>query len=126
MDWQIKWAVEHGISFFMVDWYWSAGSRHNEHWLHAFEQARYREYLKWCIMWANHNRPGTHSEDDQRAVTQYWLDHCFNMPEYYRIDNKPMVIIWSPHRMRQDMAGGGGLRRLLDISREMALSLIHI
>jgi hypothetical protein len=22
MNWQIKWAVEHGISFFVFDWYW--------------------------------------------------------------------------------------------------------
>ncbi len=42
------------------------------------------------------------------------------MPEYYRIDGKPVVIIWSPARMRQDMGGSDGLRRLLDISREMA------
>ena len=30
-DWQIKWAVEHGITFFAYDWYWSQGSRQLEH-----------------------------------------------------------------------------------------------
>ncbi|MGO8899825.1 MAG: hypothetical protein ACLQU5_15965, partial [Isosphaeraceae bacterium] len=29
-DWQIKWAVEHGITFFAYDWYWSQGSRQLE------------------------------------------------------------------------------------------------
>lgn len=120
VDWQIKWAVEHGISFFMVDWYWSAGARQLEHWVQAFARARYRSYLKWCVMWANHNPPGTHSEADQRAVTQYWLDNYFGMPEYYRIDGRPVVIIWSPDRMRQDMGGSDGVRRLLTISRDMA------
>ncbi|MGD9498047.1 MAG: glycoside hydrolase family 99-like domain-containing protein [Armatimonadota bacterium] len=121
VDWQIKWAVEHGISFFMVDWYWSAGSRRLEHWLHeGYMNARYRSYLKWCVMWANHNPPGTHSEADQRAVTQYWLDHYFGMDEYYRVGGKPVVIIWSPGRMRGDMGGSEGVRRLLEISQQMA------
>ncbi len=120
VDWQIKWAVEHGIGLFMVDWYWSAGSRHLEHWLHdGYMNARYRGYLKWCMMWANHNPPGTHSEEDQRAVTQYWLDHYFGMPEYYTIDGMPVVIIWSPGRMRGDMGGSEGVRRLLGISQQM-------
>ncbi len=118
VDWQIKWAVENGISFFMVDWYWSAGSRHLEHWVKAFEKARYRRFLKWCMMWANHNRRGTHSVEDQRAVTRYWIENCFNMPEYYRIDGKPVVIIWSVANMERDMADKGGARRLLAVSQE--------
>lgn len=121
VDWQIKWAVEHGIKFFLVDWYWSSGGRHLEHWVKAFEKARYRSYLKWAMMWANHNAPGSHSEEDQRAVTQYWLDNCFNMPEYMRIDDKPVVMIWSVGGMDRDMEGKGGAARLLEISREMAI-----
>ncbi|MGQ9730676.1 MAG: glycoside hydrolase family 99-like domain-containing protein [Candidatus Zipacnadales bacterium] len=120
-DWQIKWAVEHGIRFFLVDWYWSAGNRHLEHWVHnAYMKACYRKYLKWCMMWANHNPPNTHSEADQRAVTQYWLDNYFGMEEYYRIDDMPVVMIWSVGNMERDMAGKGGAKRLLDISQEMA------
>jgi hypothetical protein len=119
VDWQIKWAVEHGIKFFLVDWYWSAGSRHLEHWVKAFQKARYRGYLKWAMMWANHNAPNTHSEEDQRAVTQFWLDNYFNTPEYYRIDDMPVVMIWSVGNMDRDMAGKGGAKRLLDISQEM-------
>lgn len=120
VDWQIKWAVEHGIKFFLVDWYWSAGGRHLEHWVKAFQKARYKRYLKWAVMWANHNPPNTHSEEDQRAVTQFWLDNYFNTPEYYRIDDMPVVVIWSVANMDQDMAGKGGAKRLLDISQEMA------
>lgn len=120
VDWQIKWAVENGIKFFLVDWYWSAGGRSLEHWVQAFKQARHRRYLQWAIMWANHNAPGTHSEEDQRAVTRYWIDHCFNMPEYYRINDMPVVMIWSVGNMDNDMKDRGGAARLLEISREMA------
>ncbi len=120
-DWQIKWAIENGISFFLVDWYWSAGSRQFEHWVRdAYMKARYRSYLKWCIMWANHNPPNTHSEDDFRAVARYWVDNCFGMDEYYRIDNKPVVMIWSTSRIRDDMGGSEGAKRGLDICQQIA------
>jgi hypothetical protein len=121
VDWQIKWAVENGLSYFLVDWYWHKGSQHNDHWIKAFQQARYKSYLKWAVMWANHNAAGSHSEEDQRNVTRFWLDNYFNTPEYYRIDDKPVVMIWSAQNMDRDLGGGGGCRRLLELSRKMAV-----
>lgn len=121
IDWQIKWAVENGISFKLVDWYWDKGYQHNDHWIKGFQRARYKSYLKWAVMWANHNRPGSHSEEDQRAVTRFWVDNYFKTPEYYRIDDKPVVMIWSAENMNNDLKGSDGCRRLLEISRKMAV-----
>ena len=120
VDWQIKWAVEHGINFFLVDWYWHSGTRRLEHWVNAFKQARYRRYLKWAMMWANHNRPGSHSEADMREVAKYWVKSYFNMPEYMRIDGKPVVMIWSPANLRRDLGADDGGKRALSIAREVA------
>ena len=120
-DWQIKWAVEHGVTFFMVDWYWCRGNRHLEHWLHeAYMKARYRKHLKWAVMWANHNPPGSHSADDWRKVTQYWIDHYFKTEEYYRIDGMPAVFIWSPGNIRRDIGGSGQAAELYAMSQRMA------
>ncbi len=120
-DWQIKWAVEHGATFFMVDWYWSAGHRQLEHWLNdAYGKARWRKYLKWAVMWANHNRPGTHSVEDWRAVTQFWIDHYFGMDEYYRIDGRPAVFIWAPQGVRRDLGGSQQAAKLYAMSQQMA------
>lgn len=103
-DWQIKWAVEHGISFFVVDWYWSQGARSLEHWLHnAYAKSRYREQLQFCLLWANHNAEGTSSLEDCLAVTQYWIDNYFQRPEYVRVDGKPVMVIFTTYRLRQDM-----------------------
>ncbi|MHB8974409.1 MAG: glycoside hydrolase family 99-like domain-containing protein [Pirellulaceae bacterium] len=120
-DWQIKWAVEHGINFFLVDWYWCQGNRQLEHWIHnAYGKARYKKYLKWAVMWANHNPPNTHSVEDWRKVTQYWIDNYFNMPEYYRIDNQPAVFIWAPENVRRDVGGNSEATKLYVMSQEMA------
>lgn len=120
-DWQIKWAVEHGVTFFMVDWYWSQGSRQLDHWLHdAYAKSRYKRFLKWAVMWANHNRPGTHSLEDWRQVTQYWLDHYLKTDEYYRIDGRPAVFIWSPQNIREDLGGSDKAAKLYALSQQMA------
>jgi hypothetical protein len=121
VDWQIKWAAENGLSYFLVDWYWHKGSQHHDHWIKAFQQARYKSYLKWAVMWANHNAAGSHSEADQREVAKFWIENYFNTPEYYRIDGKPVVMIWSPQNMNRDLGGGDGCKRLLDLSRKMAV-----
>ena len=120
VDWQIKWAAENGLSYFLVDWYWHQGGQHHDHWIKAFQQARYKSYLKWAVMWANHNPEGSHSEEDQRKVVKFWIDNYFKTPEYYCIDGKPAVMIWSPQNMNRDL-GQDGCKRLLELSRKMAV-----
>ena len=120
VDWQIKWAVENGITCFLVDWYWCAGQQQLTHWFDAYRQARYRDYLNVAIMWANHNAPGTHSIEDWRAVTQYWIDHYFNLPAYYRIEGKPAVFIWAPDNIRKDLGGSAPAKAALEESQQMA------
>lgn len=120
VDWQIKWAVENGISCFLVDWYWDRGRRHLEHWFDAYRRARHRDRLKVAIMWANHNPPDSHSPDDWRAVTKQWIDGYFGLPAYHRIDGKPAVFIWDPRNIRRDVGGSDVVREMLAESQEMA------
>lgn len=116
MDWQITWAVEHGIAFFVFDWYWDRGQRQLEHALHGgYLAARFRPFLKFCLLWANHNPPGSFSEADLLAVVHYWIAEYFRRSEYFTIDGKPVVIIFSPDLLRKDMgsAAVGAAIRLM-------------
>src|SRR5262245_11182265 len=102
MDWQIKWAVEHGVSFFVFDWYWDRGRRQLEHALHGgYLNARFRSFLKFCLLWANHNPDGSSSEADLLEVLDHWIAQYFHRPEYFTIDGKPVVIIFSPSLLRK-------------------------
>jgi hypothetical protein len=117
-DWHIKWAVEHGITFFAYDWYWERGARWLEHALHdGYMKARYRHLLKFCLLWANHNAPKTSSFEDCIAVTRFWIEHYFRLPEYFTIDGKPVVIIFSPRRLTEDM-GSEGVRKAFEAMRQ--------
>lgn len=122
VDWQIKWLVENGIQYLLVDWYWSKGQIGLEHWIKAFKKAKYRKYMKWAMMWANHNAPGSHSEEDMIAATKYWIENYFNMPEYYTIDGKPVVMMWSVSNMDRDMKDNGGAAHLIAVAQETALA----
>ncbi len=119
VDWQIKYAVEHGISFFLVDWYWVAGKTHHMHYLDALRRARFRDQLQWAVMWANHNPPGTHSEADWRNVVQFWIDNYFRDPQYLQVDGRPAVFIWAPNNIRADLGGSDQAARLAEIAQEM-------
>ncbi len=119
VDWQIKWALENGISCFLVDWYWVQGHQHLTHWFEAYRRCKYRDQLKVAIMWANHNPPGTHSTQDWLDVTQYWIDHYFNLPSYYKIDGKPAVFIWDTRAIRSDLGDTAIVRDVFQKSQEM-------
>jgi hypothetical protein len=103
-DWHIKYAVEHGITFFAYDWYWNKGQRHLEHGIHeGYFKSRYRNLLKFCLLWANHNPPNTSSPADCLDVTRFWLTNYFKQPEYLKVDGKPVIIIFSEYRLSSDL-----------------------
>jgi len=131
VDWQIKWAVEHGITSFCVDWYWNRGEQRLDHWVKAFYRAKYRKYLKWYVMYANHNAPGSHSTEDQVALSKWWIDNYFTTPEYYTIDGKPVVVMWDTGKLDRDfiaeaarrgekLASGEGVKRAFAITERLA------
>jgi len=132
IDWQIKWAVEHGISSFCVDWYWCRGVQRFDHWVTGYYKARHRRYLKWYMNWCNHNDPGAHSTSDQIAVTKWWIDNFFKTPEYYKDETgRPLVVLWEWRNLDRDfiaeaakrgetLAEGEGLKYSLDLSVRLA------
>jgi hypothetical protein len=120
VDWQIKWAVENGISCFLVDWYWVQGRQQLTHWFEAYRKARYRDFLKVAIMWANHNPPNTHSVEDWLNVTRHWIENYFSLKSYYHIDNKPSIFIWNPTGIRNDLGGSDAVKKVFDQSQDMA------
>ncbi len=107
-DWQINWALSHGISFFIYDWYWSKGVRQLDHALNdGFLESRFQDRFKFCLLWANHNPPGTSSEEDLISVTRYWLEHYFHHPSYLKLGGKNVVVIFAPNRLTEDMTSTG-------------------
>lgn len=120
-DWHLKWAAEHGITFFIYDWYCQNGGRSLEHaLLDGYLKAANRKYVKFCLLWANHNAPGTNSEKDLLDTCDYWIKNLFNRPEYFKVDGKPMIVFFFSYNIRKDLGGSVAVKQALDKMRKQA------
>ena len=127
---EIETAAAAGIHAFMVDWYWHMGTMwYQEQLEQGFLRARNRSKLHFAIMWANHDwqnlypapehgkpallYPQTYSEADMERLTDYILEHYLREPNYWRIDDQPVVAIFDPSHFLK-FFGVEGTRKVLD------------
>jgi hypothetical protein len=102
----IDWAAANGISFFAYDWYWYGKNPDTEHAQKAFLKAKNRDRLKFCLHWANHNTtPATIQEFDDMVA--YWLANYFKEPNYFQIDRKPVIFLFSYIQLETNARGFG-------------------
>ena len=127
-DWETKWAVEHGISFFVYCWYRNGqggpvkmrfGSAIHD----ALLKSRYVSKMKFTIMWENQARgtAGVSSEADlMENLLPFWIENYFRHSSYLKIDNKPLLFIYRPEFLVQDLGGVDKVRAALDKMRRPA------
>ena len=125
-DWHIKWALEHGISFFCFDWYWNAGEHRLLRTLEqGFLKAKYCSLMKFCIHWCNHgldwkdrefNRPKDLDFQTPALVemTEYLADNYFRLPNYLTVDGRPVLVVWDTRRILQANGGPEGFAKALE------------
>lgn len=125
-DWHIKWALEHGISFFCFDWYWNAGEHRLLRTLEeGFLKARYAPRMKFCIHWCNHGldwqrrpwrNPGLDYFQTQALVemTEYLAEHYFALPNYLTVDGRPVLLVWDTARLVEANGGPAGFVSALE------------
>lgn len=90
VDWQIKWAVENGVTGFIMDWYWDNANEQTQictDWLNSYRNAQYRDYLKLSLFWCSI------ADDEYEDVCQYWIDNYFNLPSYFKLNGKPVIFV---------------------------------
>ncbi len=128
-DWQIKWAVESGINFFLYDWYWDQGRQHNEQGLDALFKSRYGNMLNFCLLYANHNRPGSHSARDFENMTAFWINNYFKRSNYLKVEGKPVVVMFAPRNPAKDMgveAVKASFEKMRAMCREAGLKGLYL
>ncbi|MDR1959627.1 MAG: glycoside hydrolase family 99-like domain-containing protein [Planctomycetaceae bacterium] len=126
-DWETKWAVEHGISYFIYCWYrTSQGGPVTT----MFEQSlfddalfksRFEKKMKFAIMWENQRRgfAGINDEKDLlENLMPYWTEKFFKRENYLKIDNKPVLFLYQPHDVARDLGGTDKARAAFDAMRE--------
>jgi hypothetical protein len=125
-DWETKWAVEHGVSFFVYCWYRDGQggpvkTRYASAIHDALFKSRYVSKMKFTLMWENQNRgrAGVADEADlMQNLLPFWMDNYFRHPSYLKIDNKPLLFIYRPEFLVKDLGGVAQVRAAFDKMRE--------
>ena len=128
-DWQIKWALESGINFFLYDWYWDRSRQHNEQGLDALFKSRYGSMMNFCLLYANHNQPGSHSAKDFENIATYWINNYFKRSNYVKVDGKPVVVMFAPRNPVKDMgleAVKAAFEKMRAMCREAGLNGLYL
>lgn len=132
MDWEIKWALEHGINCFIYCWY-----RKKENFgkpvttqalrlgrgLHeGFFGARYQSMMQFAIMFeAQAAWCGTDERDLLENLMPFWIKEYFCRENYLKIDNKPVLFIYDCGEQVQNAFATPELqKKAFDACRAMA------
>ena len=123
-DWHIKWALEHGVSFFAFDWYWNAGEKRLARTLEqGFLKAKYAGQMKFCIHWCNHAldwkrdgkpAPLDFSVNALTEMTEYLAENYFKRPNYLTVEGRPVFMAFVPGALITANGGTAGFRAALE------------
>jgi hypothetical protein len=126
-DWETKWAVEHGISFFIYCWYRTSqggavktqfGSAIHD----ALFKSRFAGKMKFTIMWENQSRGKAGVADEGDLFTNllpYWMENYFKHPGYLKVDNKPVLFIYRPEFLVDDLGGATNVAKAFSRMRQV-------
>ena len=130
-DWEIKWAIEHGINCFIHCWYRKKENENKPitiddlrcgHGLHeALFNAKFCSLMKFAIMYEVSPRwGGTNETDMVKNLMPFWMENYFKRDNYLIIDNKPVVFIYAHKTLASYFESPTSQRQTFDKCREYA------
>ena len=142
MAMEIDAAADHGVNVFIYDWYWFDGRPFLEQCLNdGFLKAKNNERMKFCLMWANHdanhlwNKEMTDSDalfeviwrgavdtETFEAATDRLIEKYFSHPLYYRIDGKPLFMIYDVENLLKGLGGFENTKKRLALLKEKCVA----
>ena len=125
-DWETKWAAEHGVSFFIYCWYrTSQGGAVRTQFGSAIHdglfKSRFADKMKFTLMWENQSRgtSGVSGEQDLFGnLLPYWMTNYFQHPSYLKVEGKPLLFIYRPEYLVQDLGGVAQVNKAFERMRQ--------
>ena len=138
MEMEIEAAAAHGVNVFIYDWYWYDNRPFLEQCLdNGYLKARNNDKVKFYIMWANHtatsiwdkrtaemNYPiwqGEVNFEQFKTIVHRTIEKYFSHPSYYRINGKPVYMIYDFANLIRGLGSISEARRALDYFREQTV-----
>ena len=141
MRMQIDAAADHGVNVFIYDWYWYDRRPFLESCLNdGFLGAPNNNRMKFYLMWANHHAStlwdmrlsdlgdqhvwlGSVDRLEFERLTSRIIEKYFSHPQYYRIDGKPVFMIYDLDTLIQGLGSVDNTRAALDWFRAQCAHL---
>ncbi len=133
MQMEIDAAADHGVNVFIYDWYWFDNRPFLEQCLdNGFLKAKNNSRLSFYLMWANHDANNVWNINlaDDYGSTVVWggavnrtqfeiichrvIEKYFSQPNYYKIDGKPVFMIYELGNLIDGLGGAEAARKALD------------
>lgn len=130
MAMEIDVATKHGVNVFIFDWYWYDGRPFMETTLNnGFLESENVDKMKFYLMWANHEvvnlwdtrlaHINEHNviwtaqidRSEFEKICKRNIEKYFKHPQYYKIDGKPVFMIYD---IPQLITGLGGVEETID------------
>lgn len=132
-DWDIKWALESGIQFFVYCWYRKKENLGHpvtvdDLFLHrcihqGLFHAKYQDQFRFAIMWENENAGGVSSESDLiDNLLPFWIENYFRRANYLKINSTPVLYVYRPEHLIKGFGGVARTKSALDHIREVMRS----
>lgn len=139
MEMEIEAATSHGVNVFIYDWYWYDNGPFLEQCLdNGFLKARNNSKMKFYLMWANHTAntmwdkrisdlriPIWDGAVDRKTfdfIVDRTIEKYFKHPCYYKIDGKPVYMIFHPQNLIRGLGGVEETKRALESFREKTVA----
>ena len=114
-DRQLRQMVSAGIDYVAVDWYWNRNAPRHDHWIRHYLASTVPNKPKFTLLFDNNYAVGTPAE--WTACLQYWVANYFGRSNYYKVDGKPLVMIYAPYSFRHSARSDAGVVRMLAEAR---------
>ncbi|HBE76716.1 MAG TPA: hypothetical protein DDW65_02880 [Firmicutes bacterium] len=139
MEMQIDAAADHGVNIFIYDWYWYDKRPFLENCLNdGYLKAKNNDRVKFYLMWANHNVNYTwdirnaHLQDSMiwdavvdrsefEKIANRLIERYFKHPSYYKIDGKPVFMIYDLANLMKGLGGADATRAAFEWFRGQAV-----
>lgn len=134
MEMQIEAASSHGVNVFIYDWYWYDDRPFLEQCLdNGYLKARNNDKVKFYIMWANHTATSIWHKPTAEMNLPIWdgavnavqfeklvhrtIEKYFTHPSYYKINGKPVYMIYDLDNLIRGLGGIDATKKALDMFR---------
>jgi hypothetical protein len=124
MNKQLKWMKDHGLRFVVFDWLWGRDNRpYLAHGVNAFLASPNRHGMEFAVLWANHT-DYNFSQEQFENLFSYWARNYFFRDDYLKVDQKPVVFIFSAQVLNRNARKiGMSSAQLLALAERAAINV---